>query len=316
MPQTPSATWPDTRPAPFGRCAAAMITPFTADGSLDLPGTQRLATHLVDRGGCDTLVLSGTTGESPTTSDEEKAAVVRAVAEAVGDRATVVAGVGTADTRHSVALARDAEKAGADGLLVVTPYYSRPTQEAITHHLRTVADATDVPVMLYDIPARTGKGTALTADSLRRLAEHPRILGVKDCSFDLLTSGLVMAETDLAYYSGSDETHLPLLAIGASGVVSTVANVAGRQVRGVLDAFAAGDPATAAARHRALLPLVDAVMNEVSGTVAVKALFRAAGLPGGPVRGPLLDADEALTARLATVLQAALRSDRVTDSKG
>ncbi|TDC74721.1 4-hydroxy-tetrahydrodipicolinate synthase [Streptomyces hainanensis] len=291
---------------PFGRCAAAMITPFSADGGLDLAGAQRLATHLVDRAGCDALVLSGTTGESPTTTDAEKTALVRAVVEAVGDRATVVAGVGTADTRHSAGLARAAEAAGAHGLLVVTPYYSRPTQEAVVAHLRAVADATGLPVMLYDIPARTGVGTALTADSLRRLAEHERIAGIKDCAGDLLKSGLVMGDTGLAYYSGSEEFNLPLLALGAAGCVSTVANVAGRQVRGVLDAFAAGDTGLAARRHRALLPLVEAMMHEVPGTVSVKALFQAAGLPGGPVRPPLLPADEALTERLTTALRAAL----------
>ncbi|RBM08186.1 4-hydroxy-tetrahydrodipicolinate synthase [Streptomyces sp. PT12] len=307
-PATPAPPAPWATPAPFGRCAAAMITPFADDGSLDLPGARRLATHLVDRGGCDALVLSGTTGESPTTTDEEKAALVRAVVEAVGDRASVVAGVGTADTRHSVALARAAREAGAHGLLVVTPYYSRPPQEAIVHHLRTVADATELPVMLYDIPARTGEGTGLTPDSLRRLAEHERIVAVKDCSDDLKKAGLVLGSTDLAYYGGSDEVALPLLAIGGSGVVSTVANVAGPRVRGVLDAFAAGDMARAAARHLALLPLVTAVMDEVPGTVAVKALFRVAGLPGGPVRPPLLDAGEELTGRLATALTAALRA--------
>ncbi len=179
------------------------------------------------------------------------------------------------------------------------------------HHLRTVADATELPVMLYDIPARTGAGTALTADSLRALAEHPRIVAVKDCSFDVLKAGLVMADTGLAYYSGSEEMNLPLLALGAAGCVSTVANVAGPQVRGVLDAFATGDTEGAARRHRALLPLVEAVMHEVPGTVAVKALFRVAGLPGGPVRGPLLPAGEQLTARLAAALKDALHSGSV-----
>jgi 4-hydroxy-tetrahydrodipicolinate synthase len=293
-------------PRPFGRCAAAMITPFTADGALDLPGARRLAAHLTGPGGCDALVVSGTTGESTTTSDAEKAALVRAVAEAAGDRAAIVAGVGTADTRHSVALAREAAEAGADGLLVVTPYYARPPQDAIVRHLETVADATDLPVMLYDIPARTGEGTTLTADSLRRLAEHPRIVAVKDCSGDLFKTGLVLGDTDLAYYCGSDELNLPLLAIGASGVVSTVANVAGRQVRAVLDAFEAGDTAGAARLHRRLLPLVAAVMTEVPGAVAVKALFDAAGLPGGPVRPPLLPAGKELTDRLVEAFRAAV----------
>ncbi|RKN42418.1 4-hydroxy-tetrahydrodipicolinate synthase [Streptomyces hoynatensis] len=292
--------------APFGRCAAAMITPFTEEGGLDLPGAQRLAAHLVDRGGCDALVLNATTGEAPTTSDAEKSAVVRAVVEAVGDRATVLTGVGTADTRHSVALARQAAADGAHGVLAVTPYYSRPGQEAIVAHLRAIADGADLPVMLYDIPARTGEGTALGLDALRRLAGHPRIVAVKDCAFDLLKSGRALEETGLAYYSGSEELNLPLLALGATGVVSTLANVAGPRVRAVLDAFAAGDVQTAARRHRALLPLAEAVFGEVPATVAVKALFRVAGLPGGPVRGPLLPAGEELTARLADTLRAVL----------
>ncbi|MFE9383118.1 dihydrodipicolinate synthase family protein [Streptomyces sp. NPDC007025] len=153
---------------PFGRVAAAMVTSFDEAGELDVEGARRLAVRLVDEGGCDALVLSGTTGESPATSDEEKGALVRAVAAEVGGRARVVAGVGSSDTRHTAALARDAEACGADGLLVVTPYYSRPTQEAVVHHLRTVADATGLPVMLYDIPGRTG--TARTTGSLLRLA--------------------------------------------------------------------------------------------------------------------------------------------------
>ncbi|SOD58370.1 4-hydroxy-tetrahydrodipicolinate synthase [Streptomyces zhaozhouensis] len=294
------------RLGPLGRCAAAMITPFTEDGALDPTGAERLAAHLIRRGGCDALVVNGTTGESPTTSDAEKTTLVRAVVSAVGGEATVVAGVGTADTRHSVELARSAQQAGADGLLVVTPYYSRPTQEAVVRHLLTVADATELPVMLYDIPARTGEGTALTLDSLRRLAEHPRVVAVKDCSFDLLKAGRALAETDLAYYAGSEELNLPLLSLGGSGVVSTAANVVGNQVRAVVDAFAAGETETAARRHGALLPLVEALTGHGPGTVAVKALFRAAGLPGGPVRPPLLPADPELTALLAKTLRAAV----------
>ncbi|PJE98411.1 4-hydroxy-tetrahydrodipicolinate synthase [Streptomyces carminius] len=292
--------------SPFGRIAAAMITPFTPEGELDLPAARRLAAHLVDRGGCDALVLSGTTGESPTTSDAEKTALVRAVAEAVGDRARVVTGVGTSDTRHSVELARAAARAGAHGLLVVTPYYSRPGQEAVARHLATVADATDLPVMLYDVPARTGEDTALSADTLRRLAEHPRVRAVKDCAQDLLKTATVLGSTGLLYYSGCDELNLPLRAIGAHGCVSTVANVAGPAVRGVLDAFDAGDHDGAARRHLALVPLIDAMMSQTPGAVAVKALFAAAGLPGGPPRPPLLPADEALTARLADALRQSL----------
>ncbi|MCK1796498.1 4-hydroxy-tetrahydrodipicolinate synthase [Streptomyces sp. XM4193] len=289
---------------PFGRVAAAMITPFTDSGALDEAGAARLATHLVDRGGCDALVVNGTTGESPTTTDEEKLSLLRAVVRAVGDRATITAGVGSASTAHTVALARACEQAGADGLLVVTPYYSRPGREAVAHHLATVADATPLPVLLYDIPSRTGEGTALSADTLRTLAEHPRVAGVKDCAHDLLKTGSVLADTGLAYYAGCDEEILPLRAIGAAGCVSTVAGVAGGLVREMLDAFDAGDLDGARKRHHALAPLVRALQS-APGTVTLKAIHRAAGLPGGPVRGPLLAADETLTAELVAAFRQA-----------
>ncbi|MBB1260097.1 4-hydroxy-tetrahydrodipicolinate synthase [Streptomyces alkaliterrae] len=287
---------------PFGRLAAAMITPFADDGTLDLAGARRLAAHLVDRGGCDALVVNGTTGESVATSDAEKLALLRAVLAEVGDRARVTAGVGSADTRRTVELARASEDAGAHGLLVVTPYYSRPTPEMVAHHLATVADNTALPVLLYDIPERTGVGTALTPETLRRLAEHPKVAGVKDCSHDLLGAGRTIAETGLALYAGSDEEILPLRAIGAAGAVSTVAHVAGPLLREMLDAFDAGNVGTARERHQALLPLLDA-MRAVPGTVAVKALYAAAGLPGGPVRGPLLPAGADVVERLVTALR-------------
>ncbi|MFE2377685.1 4-hydroxy-tetrahydrodipicolinate synthase [Streptomyces sp. NPDC059398] len=273
---------------PFGRALCAMITPFTAAGELDPEGAQRLATHLVDAG-CDGLVLSGTTGESPTTTDAEKSTLVRAVAEAVGDRAHIVAGVGSASTRHTVELARSAESAGADGLLVVTPYYSRPPQEAVEAHFRTVADATGLPVMLYDIPGRTG--TRIGTGSLLRLSGHPRIAAVKDCAYDVLGSTKVISLTGLAYYSGCEELNLPLYAVGGSGFVSTVANVAPRQLRAVLDAYDAPDPAGAAQLNRLNTPLVELMMaSGLPGTVTAKALLGAAGLPSGPVREPLLPA--------------------------
>ncbi|NDZ79446.1 4-hydroxy-tetrahydrodipicolinate synthase [Streptomyces sp. SID10853] len=276
---------------PFGRALCAMITPFTADGELDLEGAQRLAAHLVDAG-CDGLVLSGTTGESPTTSDAEKTALVRAVAEAVGDRAHLVAGVGSASTRHTVELARSAESAGADGLLVVTPYYSRPPQEAVEAHFRTVADATGLPVMLYDIPGRTG--TRIGTGALLRLAGHPRIAAVKDCAYDLLGSTTVISRTGLAYYSGCEELNLPLYAVGGSGFVGTVANVAPRQLRAVLDAYDTPDPAEAARLNRLNTPLVELMMaSGLPGTVTAKTLLGAAGLPSGPVREPLLPAGRA-----------------------
>ncbi|MGW2058591.1 4-hydroxy-tetrahydrodipicolinate synthase [Streptomyces sp. NPDC001840] len=272
-------------PRPFGRALCAMVTPFTATGELDLAGARKLAGHLVAEG-CDGLVLNGTTGESPTTTDEEKTALVRAVREEVGKRAHVLAGVGSADTRHTIALAHAAEQAGADGLLVVAPYYSRPPQQDIEAHFLRVADASGLPLMLYDIPARTG--VRIEPATMLRLAGHPRIVAVKDCAYDLLGSSTVIARTSLAYYAGSEELNLPLYAVGGAGFVSTVANAAPRQLRAVLDAYDAGAPAESGHLNQLTLPLVTAMMAAgLPGTVTAKALLGALGLPAGPVREPL-----------------------------
>ncbi|WTX70324.1 4-hydroxy-tetrahydrodipicolinate synthase [Streptomyces sp. NBC_00647] len=294
-PATPRATW--SVPA-FGRALCAMITPFTEAGALDVDGAQRLAERLVAEG-CDGLVLSGTTGESPTTTDAEKAALVRAVREAVGDRAAIVAGVGTADTRHTVELALAAEKAGADGLLVVAPYYSRPPQDAVEAYFREIADASGLPLVLYDIPGRTG--TRIEPETMIRLAEHPRIVAVKDCAYDLLGTQKVLARTELAYYAGCDEYVLALYAIGAAGYISTVANVAPRQFRSILDMFDGGDTVGAARRQRQLLPLIESMMSAgLPGAVTAKALLGSLGLPAGPVRAPLRPVDrEAVDGLLA-----------------
>ncbi|MFC7984756.1 4-hydroxy-tetrahydrodipicolinate synthase [Streptomyces sp. NPDC057336] len=283
-------------PAPFGRALCAMVTPLTESGALDLDGAQRLAGRLVSAG-CDGLVLSGTTGESPTTTDAEKAALVTAVREAVGERATLVAGVGTADTRHTVELALAAEKAGADGLLVVSPYYSRPPQDAVEAHFREVADASGLPLVLYDIPGRTG--TRIEPATLVRLADHPRIVAVKDCSYDLLGIQKVLSRTGLAYYAGCDEQVLALYAMGAAGCVSTVANVVPELFRSVLGAFDAGDTGRAALLQRRAVPLIEAMTAAgLPGTVTAKALLGALGLPAGPVRAPLRAADRETTGAL------------------
>ncbi len=269
-----------------------MITPFTSEGALDLDGAQALSERLVVEGGCEGLVLNGTTGESPTTTDAEKSALVRAVSEAVGGRASVLAGVGSADTRHTVELAKASAGAGADGLLVVTPYYSRPPQAAVEAHFRRVADAVGVPLMLYDIPGRTG--TRIEVETMLRLAEHPRITAVKDCANDLLGSATVIAHTSLAYYSGSEEHNLPLYSLGGAGFVSTVANSAPRAMRAVLDAYDAADTAAAARAHHRALPLITLTMaSGLPGTVTTKGLLGALGLPAGPVREPLQPADRA-----------------------
>ncbi|MGW0423724.1 4-hydroxy-tetrahydrodipicolinate synthase [Streptomyces sp. NPDC003015] len=278
-----------TTSPPFGRALCAMITPFTDEGALDLDGAQRLAARLVAEG-CDGLVLSGTTGESPTTTDAEKAALVTAVREAVGAGASVVAGVGTFDTRHTVELALAAEKAGADGVLVVSPYYSRPPQDALEAHFREIADACALPVMLYDIPGRTG--TRIEPETLIRLDEHPRIVAVKDCSYDFLGAQKVLDRTELAYYAGCDEHILALYAVGGTGYVSTVANVVPAELRAVLDTFEAGDTPVSARLQQRATPLIEAMMSAgLPGTVTAKALLNALGLPAGPVRAPLRPAD-------------------------
>ncbi|SNX57574.1 4-hydroxy-tetrahydrodipicolinate synthase [Streptomyces sp. TLI_55] len=272
----------------FGRALCAMITPFTEGGALDLAGAQRLAERLVAEG-CDGLVLSGTTGESPTTSDAEKTDLVRAVREAVGTRASILTGIGTFDTRHTVELALEAEKAGADGVLLVSPYYSKPPQDALEAHFRQIADSSGLPIALYDIPGRTG--TRIEPDTLLRLAEHPRIVAVKDCSYDFLAAQKVIARTELAYYAGCDEHNLALYAVGGAGYISTVANVAPAQLRAVLDAFDAGDTAEAARLQQQATPLIELMMSAgLPGTVTAKALLNGLGLPAGPVRAPLLPA--------------------------
>jgi 4-hydroxy-tetrahydrodipicolinate synthase len=276
-----------------------MVTPFTADGGLDLEGAQRLAAHLVDHGGNDGLVVSGTTGEAPTTTDAEQDALLRAVLEAVGDRATVVAGVGTNSTAHTVELARAAEKAGAAGLLVVTPYYSRPPQSGLLRHFTTVADATDLPVLLYDIPVRTG--TPIEVDTLVRLAEHPQIVAVKDAKGSLADVSWTLRRTDLAYYCGEDMLNLPMLAVGAVGFVSVIGHLVGVRLREMLDAYEAGDVAGARRIHDSLLPVCAGIFR-TQGLILTKAALNLAGLPAGPVRAPLPDATDAQIAALRSDL--------------
>jgi 4-hydroxy-tetrahydrodipicolinate synthase len=264
-----------------------MVTPFRQDGSLDVAAAASLASYLVDEQGNDSLVVNGTTGESPTTTDAEKEALVRAVVEAVGGRAKVVAGVGTNDTRHTAELAQAAEKAGAHGLLVVAPYYNKPPQAGLIRHFTTVADATSLPILAYDIPHRTG--VALATETLVRLAEHERIVGVKDAKGDLTATSWVLSRTDLAYYSGDDSLTLPILSIGGVGLVGTSTHFTGALTKQMIEAYDRGDTAEALALHRRLLPLFTGIFR-TQGTILVKAGLAARGLPGGPVRPPLVDA--------------------------
>jgi 4-hydroxy-tetrahydrodipicolinate synthase len=291
--------------APFGRVLTAMVTPFRDDGSLDLDGAARLAAHLVDEG-CDGLVLSGTTGESPTTSDSEKERLLRAVLDAVGDRATVVAGAGTYDTHHTLELVRQAEKSGAHGLLVVTPFYSKPPQEGLFRHFTAVADATGLPVMLYDIPARTG--VPIATETLVRLAEHDRIVAVKDAKGDLFAASEVLARTDLAFYSGDDALNLAHLTQGAAGIVSVVAHVAAARYAAMIRAVGTGDLAEAIRLHRELLPAVRAIMTRTQGAIMAKAASQLTGLLGSrAMRSPLVEATDAQVAELrADLVEAGL----------
>ncbi|NKQ58731.1 4-hydroxy-tetrahydrodipicolinate synthase [Amycolatopsis sp. K13G38] len=273
---------------PFGRVLTAMVTPFDADGALDLKRAQEVAEHLVDLGN-DGLVVNGTTGESPTTSDKEKSDLIRAVVEAVGDRATIVAGGGTYDTAHSIELTQQAEKAGAHGILLVTPYYSRPSQAGLQAHFTTVADATGLPVMLYDIPPRSI--VPIEVDTLRRLAEHPRILAVKDAKGDLLAGSEVIANTHLAYYSGDDALNLPWLSVGAAGVVSVIGHVVAGRIRAMIEAYEDGDTSTARTNHRGMLPVFRA-MSRVGGVVFAKTALRLRGHDAGEPRLPIVPATE------------------------
>ncbi|GES31899.1 4-hydroxy-tetrahydrodipicolinate synthase [Streptomyces angustmyceticus] len=289
-----------TPQTPFGRVLTAMVTPFTPDGALDLDGAQRLAAHLVDAGN-DGLVVNGTTGESPTTSDAEKAQLVRAVVDAVGDRAFVVAGAGTNDTRHSLELARAAQDAGAHGLLAVTPYYSKPPQEGLLRHFTAIADATDLPVMLYDIPGRSG--VPINTETIVRLAEHPRIVANKDAKGDLGRASWAIARSSLAWYSGDDMLNLPLLSVGAVGFVSVVGHIVTPELRALLDAHLNGDVTKATEIHQKLLPVFTG-MFRTQGVITTKAALGLSGLPAGPLRLPLVELSPEETEQLTRDLAA------------
>ena len=273
--------------APFGRLLTAMVTPFDAQGAVDLNAAQALAARLIDEGQ-DGLVINGTTGEAPTTSDAEKSALIRAVVEAVGDRAPVVAGVGTNDTAHTLELSRQAQAAGANGLLVVTPYYNKPPQAGLIQHFTAVADATDLDVLLYDIPARTS--LAIADDTYKVLAQHPRIVGSKDATADTERAAVLIRETGLAWYSGDDAVNLPFFSIGAVGTISVTAHVVGTQMKALHDAFLAGDVAKASAIHQSLMPVFVGIFR-TQGAILTKAALDMLGFAGGgALRLPLVEA--------------------------
>ena len=279
----------------------AMITPMTPDGAVDFDGAARLAEYLVTDMRNDGLVVNGTTGEAPTTTDAEKERLLQVVLEAVGSRAKVVAGVGTNITAHTIELARSAERAGAHGLLVVTPYYSKPPQPALEAHFTAVADATGLPVLIYDIPARTG--VAVATDTLVRLAAHPRIVGVKDAKDDPSATSHVLARTDLVYYCGTDLLNLPWLSLGAVGFISVVGHVVGDRLHEMIDAFSSGDTVRARQIHYELIPVYDGLFRN-QGVVMAKAALELLGQPGGALRAPLLAATGAERQQLTLDLTA------------
>lgn len=287
--------------AQLGTVLTAMVTPFDADGRLDIPTAIRVATYLVDSG-CDGLVVSGTTGESPTTTDDEKRALLAAVLDAVGDRARIIAGAGSYDTAHSVHLAKTCAAEGAHGLLVVTPYYSRPPQSGLIAHFSAVADATDLPVVLYDIPPRSM--VPIEWDTLRTLAAHPNIVAVKDAKGDLHGAAQIMAETGLVYYSGDDALNLPWLAVGAIGFISVWGHVAAGQLRDILTAFNSGDVATARKISVTLGPL-NAAQSRLGGVTMSKAGLRLLGLEVGDPRLPQMSATPEQLDQLAAEMRAA-----------
>jgi 4-hydroxy-tetrahydrodipicolinate synthase len=290
--------------APFGRVLTAMATAFRDDGSVDLDGVARTASHLVDHGH-DGLVVSGTTGESPTTSVAEDGDILRVVIETVGDRASVVAGVGTNATAHSIELAQQAAKLGADGMLLVTPYYNKPSQAGVLEHFRRVAESAPLPVMLYDVPGRTG--TTIAPDTYRRAAEWDSVVAVKDAVGNYPRGVRLMRETGLAFYSGDDANNLGWLAHGASGFVSVAGHACGDLLREICDSFFAGDHDAALAAYVRMLPAIDAIMGVPNyGATTAKATLQLLGvLDNRHVRGPLVPLDDDEVAALRAGLEAA-----------
>jgi 4-hydroxy-tetrahydrodipicolinate synthase len=287
--------------APFGRVLTAMVTPFGSDGAVDLDAVQRLATYLVDHGS-DGIVVSGTTGESPTTTTDEDGRTLAAVIEAVGNRASIVAGVGTNDTRHSVELAEQANKAGADGLLIVTPYYNKPPQSGVIAHMNEVVRAgNDIPSMVYDIPGRSG--IQIAEPTYLELVKNPLIVAVKDAVGDFERGAWLLRETGIKIYSGDDALTLPWLSIGASGVVGVTTHVAGDAYADMVRAVDAGDLATAQRINASLVPLVRAIMGQTQGAIAAKVAMELLGvIPGSDVRLPLTKATDEQVAFIRAAL--------------
>lgn len=275
---------------PFGQVLVALVTPFTADGEVDWPGVEKLIDDVISDG-ADGIVVSGTTGETSTLTDPEKLRLVEVAKDVAAGRAKIIQGGGSNETAHAIQLYKASEKAGVDGVMIVTPYYNKPTQAGILTHFRLIADATDLPVILYDIPGRTG--VPIRYETILRAAKHPNIVAIKDAKCDLAEVSRVLNNTDLMYFSGADEYVLPSLAIGATGLVGVTANIAARPYRQIIDAVNSGDLTTATAVHKKLEPLARAVMTHVPGTVAAKYILHGLGRIQSPrVRLPLVGPED------------------------
>ena len=279
---------------PFGRLITAMVTPFTKELEINWSGVEEIAAHLV-ASGHDGIVVNGTTGEAPTTSDEEKVEIIKVVKSVVGSKVHVIAGAGNNETSHSVIQGQQAQSAGADGLLVVTPYYNKPPQSGVAAHFRAIADATDLPVMMYDIPHRTG--IAIESDTIVALFEHPRIVALKDAKGNVAETSWVIKRSGIPVYSGDDILNLPLLSVGAVGFVSVCGHTVGSRLREMLDAWFAGKSERALEIHQELLPVYTGTFR-TQGAILTKAALNLMGLPGGHVRLPLVDATAEQIAQL------------------
>ncbi|MGV8859498.1 4-hydroxy-tetrahydrodipicolinate synthase [Rhodoglobus sp.] len=281
---------------PFGQVLVALITPFTAEGEVNWGDVEKHIDSVISAG-ADGIVVTGTTGETSTLTDPEKIKLVEVAKSVSSGRAKIITGGGSNETAHAIELYKASEKAGADGVMFVTPYYNKPTQAGVLTHFRMLADATDLPAILYDIPGRTG--VPIMYETILRAAKHPNILAVKDAKGDFSEVSRVLNQTDLLYFSGDDANVLPHLAIGASGLIGVTANIAPAPYRVIVDAVNAGDLATATAAHKALEPLVRAAMTHVPGTVAAKYILHGLGRISSPrVRLPLVGPEESEAAQI------------------
>ncbi len=276
---------------PFGQVLVAMVTPMTFEGEVDWPGVESLMDMLISHG-ADGIVVTGTTGETSTLTDAEKLQLVKTGKSVSAGRAKIITGGGSNETAHAIELYKASEKVGADGVMIVTPYYNKPTQAGVLTHFRLIADATELPVILYDIPGRSG--IPIMYDTILRAAKHPNIVAIKDAKGDLAEVSRVMNQTDLLYFAGDDANALPTLAIGGTGLIGVTANITPEPYRIMVDAVNAGNLAEATAQHKILEPLVRSTMTHVPGTVAVKYILHGLGRIASPrVRLPLVGPEEA-----------------------